>query len=58
MKETCKLCQSMGFEEVYVEAESEDIDAVEFYRRTKYSNEMGGKAFYVCIGKAERLIIR
>jgi aminoglycoside 3-N-acetyltransferase I len=45
MEETCKLCQSMGFEEAYVEAESEDINAVEFYRRTKYSSEMEARHF-------------
>lgn len=45
MEETCKLCQSMGFEEAYVEAESKDIDAVEFYKRTKYSNEMEARHF-------------
>ncbi len=50
MEETCKLCKSMGFEEAYVEAESEDLAAVEFYRKTKYSNEMETKHFTYKLG--------
>jgi aminoglycoside 3-N-acetyltransferase I len=45
MEETCKLCKLMGFEEAYVEAESEDIDAVEFYRRTEFNSEMEARHF-------------
>jgi aminoglycoside 3-N-acetyltransferase I len=33
-------CQTKGFEASYVEAEMEDIDALEFYRRTKPSSEL------------------
>ncbi len=38
--EVCKYCKDSEFEDVYVEAESDDIDAVSFYRKTKYSSEM------------------
>jgi aminoglycoside 3-N-acetyltransferase I len=34
-----------GFEDAYVEAESNDIDAVNFYRKTKYSSEMNAIHF-------------
>ncbi|MDO1451717.1 GNAT family N-acetyltransferase [Rhodocytophaga aerolata] len=37
--ECCNFCKANGFDEVYVEAESEDKDAVNFYRKTKYSTE-------------------
>lgn len=37
--EVCIFCKQNGFEEAYVEAESDDIDAVNFYRRTKFSQE-------------------
>lgn len=38
--EVCSFCQQQGFEDAYVEAESEDTDAVHFYRKTKFSSEM------------------
>lgn len=37
--EVCRFCKENGFEDAYVEAESDDIDAVNFYRQTKYSSE-------------------
>ncbi|MBL7753550.1 MAG: GNAT family N-acetyltransferase [Chitinophagaceae bacterium] len=37
--EVCKFCKQNEFEDVYVEAESDDIDAVSFYRKTKFSKE-------------------
>ncbi len=40
IEEVCKYCKNSGFENVYVEAECDDIDAVSFYRKTKYSSEM------------------
>ncbi len=43
--EVCKYCKDSGFENVYVEAESDDIDAVSFYRKTKYSSEMKAVQF-------------
>ena len=38
--EVCSLCREQGFEDVYVEAENDDMDAISFYRKTKFSNEM------------------
>ncbi len=38
--EVCNFCKDNGFEDAYVEAETDDIDAVNFYRKTKFSNEM------------------
>jgi aminoglycoside 3-N-acetyltransferase I len=43
--EVCKFCKDNGFEESYVEAESEDTQAVDFYRSTKFSNEMNAIHF-------------
>ncbi|PID30349.1 AAC(3)-I family aminoglycoside 3-N-acetyltransferase [Candidatus Saccharibacteria bacterium] len=39
MAEVREYCKDNGFAEVYVEAESDDSDAVNFYRKTEYSNE-------------------
>ncbi len=43
--EVCNFCKENGFEDAYVEAESDDIDAVEFYRKTKFSSEMNAIHF-------------
>jgi aminoglycoside 3-N-acetyltransferase I len=43
--EVCRFCKVSGFEEVYVEAEDEDLDAVNFYRKTAYSHEMVTRHF-------------
>lgn len=43
--EVCKYCKDKGFEDAYVEAESDDIDAVHFYRKTKFSSEMNAIHF-------------
>lgn len=43
--EVCNFCKQHGFEEAYVEAESDDIDAVNFYRKTKFSTEMHATHF-------------
>jgi aminoglycoside 3-N-acetyltransferase I len=43
--EVCNFCKQNDFEDAYVEAESEDIDAVSFYRQTKFSSEMGAIHF-------------
>lgn len=37
--EVCGYCRANGFDEVYVEAERDDVGAVAFYRRTKYTHE-------------------
>lgn len=43
--EVCKYCKDNGFEEAYVEAESNDLDAVNFYKKTKFSSEMNAIHF-------------
>lgn len=43
--EVCNFCKLNGFENAYVEAESDDIDAVNFYRKTKFSSEMNATHF-------------
>ena len=40
IEEVCKYCKENGFKEAYVEAEAEDTDAVNFYRKTSFSSEM------------------
>ncbi len=45
ISEVCSFCKQNNFEDVYVEAESDDIDAVEFYRKTKFSSEMNAIHF-------------
>lgn len=35
-----EYCRENGFEEAYVEAESDDTQAVNFYKKTSISNEM------------------
>lgn len=36
----CNFCKKNDFEDAYVEAESDDIYAVNFYRKTKFSSEL------------------
>lgn len=48
--EVCKYCEDNGFEDAYVEAESDDIDAVNFYRKTKFSSEMKAIHFTYTFG--------
>jgi aminoglycoside 3-N-acetyltransferase I len=43
--EVCNFCKQNDFEDAYVEAESDDIDAVSFYRKTKFSSEMNAIHF-------------
>lgn len=43
--EVCNFCRHNHFEEAYVEAESDDIDAVSFYRKTKFSSELNAIHF-------------
>lgn len=45
ISEVCKYCKANGFDEAYVETEADDIDAIGFYRKTKFSNEMDAKHF-------------
>lgn len=43
--EVCHFCEENGFDAAYVEAEEEDVEAVSFYRKTAYSNEMLARHF-------------
>jgi len=43
--EVCKYCKNNGFEDAYVEAERDDIDALNFYRKTNFSSEMNATHF-------------
>jgi aminoglycoside 3-N-acetyltransferase I len=43
--EVCNFCKLNDFEDAYVEAESDDIDAVRFYRKTKFSSELNAIHF-------------
>jgi aminoglycoside 3-N-acetyltransferase I len=45
ISEVCNFCKQNDFEDAYVEAESDDIDAVSFYRKTKFSSEMNAIHF-------------
>lgn len=45
ISEVCNYCKNNGFEDAYVEAETDDIDAVNFYRKTKFSTEMNAIHF-------------
>ena len=38
-------CQKNGFSEAYVETETDDVDAVRFYRKTDFSTEMQATHF-------------
>lgn len=38
-------CQQRGFENAYVEAEADDIEAINFYRKTAHSHEMQATHF-------------
>ncbi len=45
MAEVCEYCKKNGFEDAYVEAESDDVDAVEFYRKTAFTHELNATHF-------------
>jgi aminoglycoside 3-N-acetyltransferase I len=45
ISDVCNFCKVNGFEDAYVEAEGDDIDAISFYRKTKFSNEMNATHF-------------
>ncbi|MFN3382701.1 MAG: GNAT family N-acetyltransferase [Runella zeae] len=47
--EVCNFCRHNNFEEAYVEAESDDIDAVSFYRKTNFSSELNAIHFTYCL---------
>ena len=51
ISEVCKYCEANGFEDAYVEAESDDDDAVNFYRKTQYSNELNATHFTYTFNK-------
>lgn len=43
--EACSYCKANGFEEAYVEAENDDMDAIDFYRKTKFHSEIVARHF-------------
>ncbi len=43
--EVCSFCRQNGFEDAYVEAESEDLDAVAFYLRTNFTEKLNATHF-------------
>lgn len=43
--EVCKYCKQNDFEDAYVEAETDDIDAVNFYKKTNFSNQINATHF-------------
>jgi aminoglycoside 3-N-acetyltransferase I len=40
LREVCQFCKINGFEYAYVEAESDDTEAVNFYRKTGANHEL------------------
>jgi aminoglycoside 3-N-acetyltransferase I len=48
--QVCDFCKTNGFEDAYVEAERDDIGAVNFYRKTKFSNEINAIHFTYSFG--------
>jgi len=45
IEEVCRYCKINGFESAYVEAESDDLDAVSFYKKTNFSSRMSAIHF-------------
>ncbi len=45
MAHVFKFCEQNGFKDAYVEAESDDLDAVHFYRKTDFRIEMKATHF-------------
>lgn len=45
ISEVCDFCKQNNFEDAYVEAESDDIDAVRFYRKTNFSSAINAIHF-------------
>lgn len=43
--EACSFCKANGFEEAYVEAEDDDMNAIEFYRKTEFHSEIVARHF-------------
>lgn len=43
--EVCRFCKQNNFENAYVEAERDDVDAVRFYRKTNFSDELSAIHF-------------
>ena len=40
MSTVANFCRANGYEEAYVEAEADDLNAVNFYRKTSFKSEM------------------
>lgn len=41
----CEYCKENGYKDAYVEAETEDIEAVNFYKKTNFSSELNATHF-------------
>lgn len=48
--EVCKYCEENGFADAFVEALSDDIDAIKFYRKTKFSKQLNVIQFNYTFG--------
>jgi aminoglycoside 3-N-acetyltransferase I len=46
-----QYCIENGFQEAYVEAETDDLDAVNFYRKTNFSHELQATHFTYFFGE-------
>jgi aminoglycoside 3-N-acetyltransferase I len=53
IEEVGRYCKENGFEEAYVEAESDDIDAVNFYRKTNFTGELNAVHFTYTFSETE-----
>jgi aminoglycoside 3-N-acetyltransferase I len=50
----CDYCKRNGFLNAYVEAETDDIEAVSFYRKTNFSTEMQATHFTYAFDTIEK----
>ncbi len=53
MKTLNEYCSQIGFKEIFVQAESDDYQAVNFYRRTPISGELQATHFYYSLDQTD-----
>lgn len=46
-----EYCITKGYKEIFVQAEADDVDAINFYRSTPISGEMNATQFYYTLAK-------
>lgn len=46
-----EYCATKGYKEIFVQAEADDADAINFYRKTPISGEMNATQFYYTLKK-------